>query len=80
MHLSSVLHGNTGFSYIFGNGALYSPILYSPIKSDERLGFQLYFVALAICNVWDYVFMPGSGGYLLLMFMIKNTSYMSYLL
>lgn len=38
---------------------------------DERLGFQLYFVALAICNVWDCVFMPGSGGYLLLMFMIK---------
>lgn len=38
---------------------------------DERLGFQLYFVVLAICNVWDYIFMPGSGGYLLLMFKIK---------
>lgn len=77
VHLSGVPHGNMGFSYIFGNGALYSQKI--PVMKGLGSSCTLY-NSLAICNVWDYVFMPGSGGYLLLMFMIKNTAYMSYLL
>lgn len=37
----------------------------------ERFWFEMYFVGFAIRNVWDYVFMPGSGEYLLLVFKIK---------
>lgn len=69
MHLSGVPHGNMGFSYIFGNGALYSQKI--PLMKGLGSSCTLY-NSLAICNVWDYVFMPGSGGYLLLMFMIKK--------
>lgn len=44
----------------------------------ERFWFEMYFVGLAIHNVWNYVFMPRSGEYLLLVFKIKNTAGMSY--
>lgn len=37
----------------------------------ERFWFEMYFVGFAVRNVWDYVFMPGSGEYLLLVFKIK---------
>lgn len=37
----------------------------------EGFWFEMYFVGLAIRNVWNYVFMPGSGEYLLLVFKIK---------
>lgn len=49
-------------SYIFVNGAL---------CPQKGFWFEMYFIGLAICNVWDYVFMPGSGVYLLLVFKIK---------